>query len=69
MEDWVEYVDLLSMVSFIALFLGILMVSGGLYARRGGRLRHRAGAAVLAGFTALVGLFALGVGFVGILKG
>ena len=64
-----EYVDILSLVSFIALFVGILMFSGGLYARRRGRLRHRAGAAVLAGVAALMGLLAMGVGFVGILKG
>lgn len=64
-----EYVDVASLVSFFALFFGILMLTGGLYARRGHRLRHRAGAAVLAGFTALLGLLALGVGFVGILRG
>ena len=64
-----EYVDILSLVSFLALFVGILMFSGGLYARRRGRLRHRAGAAVLAGVSALVGLLAMGAGFVGILKG
>ena len=64
-----EYVDILSLVSLIALFVGILMFSGGLYARRRGRLRHRAGAAVLAGVAALMGLLAMGAGFVGILKG
>lgn len=64
-----EYVDILSLVSFLALFVGILMFSGGLYARRRGRLQHRAGAAVLAGVAALVGLLAMGAGFVGILKG
>ena len=64
-----EYVDILSLVSFLALFVGILMFSGGLYARRRGRLRHRAGAAVLAGVAALMGLLAMGAGFVGILKG
>ena len=69
MEGRVEYVDILSLVSFIALFVGILMFSGGLYARRRGRLRYRAGAAVLAGVAALVGLLAMGAGFVGILKG
>ena len=64
-----EYVDVASIFSFITLFFGILMVVGGLYARRGDRLRHRAGAAVLAGFTALLGLLAVGAGFVGILRG
>lgn len=64
-----EYVDPISIGSFIALFLGILMLIGGLYARRGGRLRNREGAAVLAGFVALLGLVALGAGFVGILRG
>ena len=64
-----EYVDPISIGSFIALFLGILMLIGGLYARRGGRLRNREGAAVLAGFIALLGLVALGAGFVGMLRG
>ncbi len=64
-----EFVDSVSIGSFIALFLGILMIVGGLYARRGGRLRHRAGAAVLAGFTALLGILAISAGFVGILRG
>ena len=64
-----EYVDPISIGSFIALFLGVLMLVGGLLARRGGRLRHREGAAVLAGFVALLGLVALGAGFVGILRG
>lgn len=64
-----EYVDLIGAVSFLALFLGILMLTGGLYARRGGRLRNREGAAVLAGFVVVVGLLALGLGFVGILRG
>ena len=46
------YFDLVSMGSFIGLFAGILLVLGGLYARRGGRLRHRHSAEVLAGFAA-----------------
>lgn len=64
-----EYVDLIGIGSFMALFLGILMVTGGLYARRGGRLRHREGAAVLAASSAIIGLVVLGAGFVGILRG
>ena len=64
-----EYVDPISIGSFIALFLGVLMVVGGLLARRGGRLRNREGAAVLAGFVALLGIIALGAGFLGILRG
>lgn len=64
-----EYVDPISIGSFIALFLGILMIIGGLYALRGGRLRNREGAAVLAGFVAVLGIMALGAGFVGILRG
>ncbi|GAA4744693.1 hypothetical protein GCM10023264_07480 [Sphingomonas daechungensis] len=50
-----EYIDLVSIGSFLALFLGVLMLSGGLYARRRGRLHTRQGAAVLAGFTAVLG--------------
>ncbi len=64
-----EYVDPISIGSFIALFLGILMIIGGLYALRGGRLRNREGAAVLAEFVAVLGIMALGAGFVGILRG
>lgn len=64
-----EYVDPISIGSFIALFLGILMIIGGLYALRGGRLRNREGAAVLAQFVAVLGIMALGAGFVGILRG
>jgi apolipoprotein N-acyltransferase len=64
----VEYVDFASIGGFLALFLGILMVSGGLYARRGGRLRTRQGAAVLAGFSAILGATFLAVGFIALLR-
>lgn len=63
-----EYVDLVSIGSFIALVLGVMMVIGGLYARRGGRLRTRQGAAVLAGFVALLGAAFLAVAFIALLR-
>ena len=63
-----EYVDLLSFAGFLGLFLGILMVIGGLYARRGGRLRHRQGAAVLAGFSAFLGAAFVAFAVVALLK-
>ena len=63
-----EYVDVASIFSFLALFLGILMIMGGLYARRGGRLRYRQGAAVLAGFTAFLGAAFLAFAFIALLR-
>lgn len=64
----VVYVDLVSVFSIIALFAGILLVIGGLYARGGGRLRHRGGAAVLAGFFAILGLLMLGASAIMLLR-
>ena len=63
-----EYVDVAGIASFLGLFLGILMLIGGLYARRGGRLRHRQGAAVLAGLSAILGAAFLAVGFIALLR-
>lgn len=60
----VEYVDPVTIGSFIALFLGVLMVTGGLYARRGGRFQTRQGAALLAGFVALMGATFMAFGFI-----
>ena len=48
--------------SFIALLLGVLLFAGGMYARRGGHFRTRQGAAVLAGFAAVMGVLVFGVG-------
>jgi NhaP-type Na+/H+ or K+/H+ antiporter len=45
-----------------ALLLGLIMFAGGMYARRGGHLRNRQGAAVLAGFAAVIGVLMLGAG-------
>jgi len=64
----VEYFDLLSFAGFLCLFLGILMVIGGLYARRGGRLRYRQGAAVLAGFSAFLGAAFVAFAFIALLR-
>jgi hypothetical protein len=49
--------------SGIALLLGALLFAGGMYARRGGQLHTRQGAAVLAGTASVLGLlvFAFGV--------
>ena len=49
-----------------ALLLGLIMFAGGMYARRGGHLRNRQGAAVLAGFAAVVGMLMLGAGIYGL---
>lgn len=63
-----EYVDFVSFGIFLGLFLGILMLSGGLYARRRGRLRHRQGAAVLAGFAAFLGAAFMAFAFIALLR-
>lgn len=62
------YVDLGSIGSFVGLFVGILLIILGLYSRRGGRLRHRQGAEVLAGFSAVVGAAVLGLGLLALLR-
>lgn len=63
-----EYVDLVSIGSFLALFLGALMTVGGLYARRGGRFNTRQGASVLAGFVVLLGVTFVAIGFIALLR-
>ena len=62
------YVDFVSLGSFLGLFVGLLLIIVGLYSRRGGRLRHRQGAEVLAGFAALVGVAAMGLGVLTLLR-
>ena len=62
------YVDFVSIGSFIGLFVGALLIIVGLYSRRGGRLRHRQGAEVLAGFAAIVGVAVLGLGLLALLR-
>lgn len=51
------YENIATVVGAVAIFLGALLIGSGLYARRGGRLRYRQGAQVLAGFAILVGAF------------
>ena len=62
------YVDFASIGSLVGLFVGILLIILGLYSRRGGRLRHRQGAEVLAGLSAVVGVAALGLGLLALLR-
>ena len=61
-------VDVFEIISFIALLSGALLVTGALFARRGGRFRHRQGAEVLAGFAALTGALMLAVGLYAAIK-
>ena len=49
------YENIATMVSALAILLGALLIGSGLYARRGGRLRYRQGAEILAGFAVLIG--------------
>jgi NhaP-type Na+/H+ or K+/H+ antiporter len=55
-------VDPYGLGSLGALLLGVLMFAGGMYARRGGQLRNRQGAAVLAGMAAVIGVMVFGIG-------
>ena len=55
-------IDPFGIGSFVALLLGVLMFVGGMYARRGGKLHSRQGAAILAGFAAVTGVLVFGVG-------
>jgi NhaP-type Na+/H+ or K+/H+ antiporter len=59
-------VDPYGVGAFLALLLGLLMFAGGMYARRGGHLRNRQGAAVLAGLAAVMGIVVFGVGVYGL---
>ena len=54
--------DVLGIAGTLGLVLGIVMVAGGLYARRGHRYRYRQGAEVLACSVAALGAFMLLVG-------
>ena len=62
------YVDLVSIGSFVGLFAGILMIVVGLYSRRGGRLRYRQGAEVLAGVATVIGAAVTGLGLLVLLR-
>ena len=56
------YENIATMVSALAILLGALLIGSGLYSRRGGRLRYRQGAQILAGFAVLVGAVMVLVG-------
>lgn len=51
-------------IGLSALIGGLLVVVGGLYARRDNRLHTRQGAEVLAGFAAVMGLVSIAAGAV-----
>lgn len=55
-------VDPYGIGSLLALLLGVLLFGGGMYARRGGQLHTRQGAAVLAGLAAVIGILVFGFG-------
>ena len=54
--------DVFGIAGTLGLVLGVILVAGGLYARRGRRFRHRQGAEVLACSVAVLGAFMLLVG-------
>ena len=55
-------VDPYGIGSLTALLLGVLLFAGGMYARRGGHLRTRQGAAILAGLASVMGVLVFGFG-------
>jgi hypothetical protein len=55
-------VDPYRVASFIALLLGALLFAAGMYARRGGQLHTRQGAAILAGLVSVIGVLLFGYG-------
>ena len=62
-----DYLDPIAMSSS-ALVVGLLFVVGGLYARRNGRLHTRQGAAVLAGFAAVMGVVSMSAGMLTLVR-
>lgn len=62
-------VDAFGVGSFLALFLGTLLLVGGLYGRKRGYRRNLEGFALLGSFIAIVGVVALTFGIYGVLKG
>ena len=55
-------IDPYGVASTIALFLGAVLFAAGVYARRGGQLHTRQGAAVLAGMVSVLGVLVFGYG-------
>lgn len=55
-------VDPYGIASTIALLLGAALFAAGMYARRGGQLHTRQGAAVLAGMVSVLGVLVFGYG-------
>lgn len=62
-------VDPFAAGSTIALVVGLLLVAGGIYLRRHGRMRGREGAALLAGIAALIGVAVFGWGAYALIQG
>ena len=62
-----DYLDPIAMSSS-ALIVGLLLVAGGLYVRRNGRLHTRQGAAVLAGFAAVMGVVSMSAGMLTLVR-
>ena len=61
--------DAYDLSSTLALFLGALLIAGGLYGRKRGHARHLEGFALLSGAVAFIGFAALTFGAYGVLKG
>ena len=59
----------IELLAGIAIFTGLLLIGGSLYPQRGGRLRHRQGAKVLASFGVIMGIAVLTIGGLLLLKG
>lgn len=55
-------IDPYGVASIVALLLGAVLFAAGMYARRGGQLHTRQGAAVLAGMVSVIGVLIFGYG-------
>ena len=62
-------VDVYGVGSVLALFLGALLLTGGLYGRKHGYTRRLEGFALLSSVVAIVGVAAITFGAYGVLKG
>lgn len=62
-------IDPYGAASLVALLLGALLFVGGMYARRGGQLHTRQGAAVLAGMVSVIGALVFGFGVYSLASG
>lgn len=59
----------IELLAGIAILIGLLLIGGSLSPQRGGRLRHRQGAKILAVFGVIMGIAVLTIGGLLLIKG